>query len=221
MTRLFIILFIIALVNPVNSFAQVKDTISATRNIELGEVEIIGQKTPAVYSQLARKVTIISREEIDSSPASTIQDLPEYAASIDIRQRNVHGIQADIQFRGDTFDEVMILLNGINITDPQTGHFNLDLPVELSSIERVEIFHGSGARIYGANAYKGVINIITKKNTNHISAGINYGQHGLYHSYASAGLAKGKLYNNVNLSRNISEGFTENTEYKINHLYYQ
>ena len=86
----------------------------------------------------------------------------------------MHGVQADIQVRGGTFDEVMILLNGVNITDPQTGHFNLDLPVELTSIERIEILHGSGARIYGANAYKGVINIITKENSNMRSVKTNF-----------------------------------------------
>ena len=221
MNKLFVSCYLITLVIRINSFGQVKDTVFTTRNFELGEVEIIGQRVPAVYSHLARKVTIISHEEIDSSPASTLQDLLEYAASVDIRQRNVHGVQADIQFRGGTFDEVMILLNGINITDAQTGHFNLDLPVELASIERIEILHGSGARIYGANAYKGVINIITKENTNQITAGINYGQYGSFYSFASAGLAKERLYNNISLSRNTSKGFTENTDYKINHFYYQ
>lgn len=216
----FIILCIIMLLKPVNSFSQIKDTIFTTRNIELGEVEIIGQKTSAVYSHLARKVTIISREEIDSSPASTIQDLLEYVASVDIRQRNIHGVQADVQLRGGTFDQVLILLNGINIADPQTGHFNLDLPVELSSIERIEILHGSGARIYGANAYKGVINIITKKNFNLIGGGIDFGKYNLFNSHITLNLNKGKLYNGVSFSRNTSDGFTENTDYKINHLYY-
>ncbi len=221
MNRLYVIALITTFLNPHNSSAQVKDTVSVVMNKELGEVEIIGQRIPAVFSHLARKITIITRREIDSSPASTLQDLLKYTAGVDIRQRNVHGVQADIQFRGGTFDEVMVLLNGINITDPQTGHFNLDLPVELSSIDRIEILHGSGARIYGADAYKGVINIVTKGYTNNVTAGINYGQYGLLHTFVSAGLAKGKLYNNITLSRNSSEGFTVNTDYKINHIYYQ
>jgi vitamin B12 transporter len=216
-----LVLSIIVLLKPVTSFAQADDSISINKNEELGEVEIIGQRTPAVYSQMARKVTVITREDIMSSSASTIQDLLEYTSSVDIRQRNVHGVQADIQLRGGTFDEVMILINGINITDSQTGHFNLDIPVELSSVERIEILHGSGARIYGANAYKGIINIITKKNSNQLTGGINYGQHNLFHSNASAGFVYGKLYNGVTFSHNSSDGFTENTDYKINHIYYQ
>ena len=116
---------------PLNSFSQT-DTIP-TKKYELpGEVEIIGQKNPDVWSQQARKITVISREEIVSSSATTIQDLLEYASSVDIRQRNIHGVQADIQVRGGTADEVMILINGVNVSDSQTGHFNLDIPVDIS-----------------------------------------------------------------------------------------
>ena len=214
-------LLICILIIPLNSTAQEKDTVLKKMDIELGEVEVIGRITPGVYSQIARKITVISAEEIKTSPAATLQDLLEYVAFADIRQRNVHGVQADVQFRGGTFDQVMVLLNGVNITDPQTGHFNLDLPVELHSIERIEVLHGSGTRLYGSNAFKGVINIITKKNNNQIMAGIDYGQHGLFHAYATAGLSDGILFNNVSLSRNVSEGFTENTDYKINHFFYQ
>ena len=216
-----ILFFIFFLSVQMYLYAQMPDSIGLNRNILLDEVSIIGQGTPAVYSRVARNITIINSDEIKSSPASTIQDLLEYVSGVDIRQRNIHGVQADIQVRGGTFDQVMILLNGINITDPQTGHFNLDLPVELSAIDRIEILHGSGARIYGANAYKGVINIITRKNINNVSAGLTLGQHNLIHSNISANLTKNKLYNGLSITRNISEGFTTNTDYRLSHLYYQ
>ena len=201
--------------------AQIPDSASTSLKVELGEVEVTGQRIPAVYSQVGRKVTVIDRKEIESLPVSSIQDILEYSAGIDIRQRNTHGVQADIQFRGGTFDEVMVLLNGTNITDPQTGHFNLDLPVELHSIERIEILHGSGARVYGANAYKGVINIITKNDETILSAGIKAGEHGLFNVNGSAALTTGQLSNSINISRNSSCGFAQNTDYKINNLYYQ
>jgi iron complex outermembrane receptor protein len=200
---------------------QAVDTVHAVKEISPGEVVIVGQRTPAVYSNLARKIIILSTEKIESVPASTVHDLLKFAGGIDVRQRNSHGVQADIQFRGGTFDEVMIMLNGINITDPQTGHFNLDLPVELSSVERVEILHGNGARIYGANAYKGVINIITRKNSDRLTAGVSYGQHELFHANASLSRTKGEIFNELSLSRNISGGYVKNTDYAITHLYYQ
>jgi vitamin B12 transporter len=201
--------------------AQHSDTLVIRKEVELKEVEIIGRRTAAVYMDLARKVTVINREEIVSFPASTLQDLLEYVAGIDVRQRNTNGVQADIQLRGGTFDQVMVLLNGINISDPQTGHFALDLPVELSSIERIEVLHGTGARVYGANAYKGVINIITKKSTDQFCAGIKYGQYNLLNTNISGGLTSGRLYNSIGFSRSSSDGYTENTDFRINHLFYQ
>lgn len=215
-----ILLFLMGFYIPVNSFSQT-DTIPAKKYERPGEVEIIGQKSPDIWSRQSRKITVISNEEIISSSATTIQDLLEYASSVDIRQRNVHGVQADIQVRGGTADEVMILINGVNITDSQTGHFNLDIPVDISSVERIEILHGSGARVYGANAYKGAINIITKKNITNINVGLDYAQHNLINSNGSANLKSGKLYNGVSFSNNSSSGFTENTDYKIQNIYYQ
>ena len=217
---LHLLLFLVVLLKPICSYSQI-DTLSAKKYENPGEVEIIGQRTPAVWSEVARKITIISKEEIVSSSATTIQDLLEYASSVDIRQRNINGVQADIQIRGGTADEVMILLNGVNITDSQTGHFNLDIPLDLSSVERIEILHGSGARIYGANAYKGIINIITKKNLSQLSGGLNLGQHNLINGYGSADLKSGKLYNGFSYSHNTSNGFTENTDYRIQNIYYQ
>lgn len=201
--------------------AQDPDTLNSEKLVELGDVSVIGQRNPSVFNNRARKITIITRDEIESSPASTIQDLLEYASGVDIRQRNVNGVQADIQIRGGSFDQVMVLLNGVNISDPQTGHFNLDLPVELSSIERIEILHGTGARVYGANAYKGVINIITKKDTDMISAGIKYGQYNLLQTNISGGIKSGNLFNSLSFSRNSSSGYTKNTDYDMNQVFYE
>ncbi len=165
-----VLLFTMSIVTlPAHVFAQTQDTVRSKKNVNLQEVEIVGQASPEIYSQEARKVTVITHDEINSLPVSTLQDLLEYAAGVDVRQRNTNGVQADLQIRGGSFDQVMVLLNGVNITDPQTGHFDLDLPVSLSAIERIEILNGSGARIYGPDAYKGVINIVTKKSSNEAS----------------------------------------------------
>lgn len=197
------------------------DTLIFSKDLELEEVEILGQAAPDVFDQQARTITIITSSEIESSPAGSIQEILEYAGSLDIRQRNTNGVQADIQLRGGTFDQVLVLLNGINISDPQTGHFNLNIPVELSSVERIEILHGSAARIYGANAYKGAINIVTKSKENSLKAGLHYGQHKQFHTNLSAGFSLKKLSGVLSLSSKTSNGFIDNTDYRIRNLYYQ
>jgi iron complex outermembrane receptor protein len=92
-------------------------------------------------------VTVVEREAIQRMPIQSVDELLESVAGIDIRQRGVGGTQSDISIRGGSFDQVLVLLNGVNITDPQTGHYNLDVPVELSDIVRDAIVQGSSAHI--------------------------------------------------------------------------
>ena len=126
-------------------FAQT-DSTKVSMEYDLDEVEVSGQRAPVAFSQVARIVSVISREEIEAAPVQSIQELLEYALSVDVRQRGVHGVRADISVRGGSFDQTLILLNGINISDPQTGHHALNLPVSFKNIQRIEILEGPAAR---------------------------------------------------------------------------
>jgi iron complex outermembrane receptor protein len=75
-------------------------------------------------------------------------------------------VQADIQIQGGTFDQVLVLIDGVRLTDPQTGHHMLNLMVPPEAIERIEIIKGAAARRYGMNALSGVVNIVTLKTAN-------------------------------------------------------
>jgi iron complex outermembrane receptor protein len=85
---------------------------------------------------------------------------------VDLRQRGPNGVQADIQIQGGTFDQVLVLIDGVRLTDPQTGHHMLNLMVPPEAIERIEIIKGAAARRYGINALSGVVNIVTQKSAN-------------------------------------------------------
>ena len=93
-------------------------------------------------------------------------------ASVDIRQRGLNGVQADLTIRGGSFDHAMVLLNGMVLSDPQTGHFNLDIPVDMDAIQRIEILNGPAARVYGAGAFTGAINIVVKPGNENYCKGI-------------------------------------------------
>jgi vitamin B12 transporter len=148
------------------------------KQVQLHEVEVTEEKKE-LYSDLSRVVTVIKKDEIAGLPVQSLQDLLEYVMSVDLRQRGPNGVQADISIRGGTFDQIMILLNGINYTDPHTGHHNLNIPVDLESIDRIEILEGPGSRVLGPNAFSGAINIITgtgeKTGANLLFSGGQYG----------------------------------------------
>ena len=128
----------------------------------LDDVEVTGSRAPLALGQAARMVTVLSREDIQAAPVQSINDLLKYAVGVDVRQRGPIGAQTDIGIRGSTSEQITVLLNGINICDPQTGHNAFDFPCDIADIERIEILEGPAGRVYGTSSLVGAINIVTK-----------------------------------------------------------
>lgn len=206
---------------PIKTVAITRDTSEVKMEYDLDEIEVSAQRSPALYSQVARIVSVIEKQEIEAIPTQSIQDLLEYVASVDVRQRGPEGVQADISIRGGTFDQTLILLNGINITDPQTGHHNLNLPVPLSQVERIEILEGPAARVYGPNAFSGAINIVTKQaSSNSLNLAANVGSYGLYDADLSIDFASNKLKQTLVFNGKKSDGYINNTDFRALNAFY-
>jgi vitamin B12 transporter len=206
---------------PVDSVSSEPDTTGVRMQFDLEEIEVSASRVPVLYSQIARVLSVIDRGEIERSPAGNVQDLLEYVAGIDIRQRGAEGVQADISIRGGSFDQTLILLNGINITDPQTGHHNLNLPVSLAQIERIEILEGPAARVYGPNAFSGAINIITREpGENSVSAKLGTGSFGYWNADLTGSFSTGSMGHMLSGSRSSSDGYISNTDFVSQGLFY-
>lgn len=128
--------------------------------------EIKAGKLNLAAQDLGSNITILSRKDIANIPVQTTAELLEYIEGVDLRQRGPNGVQADIQIQGGTFDQVLVLIDGVRLTDPQTGHHMLNLMIPPEAIERIEIIKGAAARRYGMNALSGVVNIVTLKTAN-------------------------------------------------------
>jgi iron complex outermembrane receptor protein len=204
-----------------NTFAQT-ETDSITNKIRLAEVQVTAHRAPSLYSEVGRMITVIPRSEIEALPVQSVQGLLRYMMNVDVRERGPLGVQADLSLRGGSFDQVMILLNGMNITDPQTGHHNLNLPVDLNSIERIEVIEGPAARVHGPNAFSGAINIITATSKqNKVSANVMAGEHGLYNAGATLNHNIGNTTSFLSASKGGSNGYIENTDFALMNLFYQ
>ncbi len=195
-----------------------------TLNANLCIVEISANRGGSTFKEAARKVTVITRAEIEQAPVQTINELLEYVANVDVRQRGQNGVQADLSLRGASFEQTLILLNGIKMTDPQTGHHSLNLPIALMDIERIEVLHGGASRVYGPNAFAGAINIITK-NPKHSEATARLvgGEYGHNEQGASVVLAHPEEIHSHQFSilRNAGDGFTRNTDFEQLNLFWQ
>lgn len=190
--------------------------------VTLEEVVVSAQRSTATYSDIARVVSVITKTEIEQAGVQSINELLEFALNVDVRQRGQHGIQADITIRGGSFDQVLVLLNGVNVSDPQTGHLSLNLPVSLDAIERVEVISGSTSRIYGPNAFTGAVNFITGSYEENVAiAKLEAGEHGLWNANLTTTLQGKKARHLLSLGYKSSDGYIANSDYRMLNAFYQ
>lgn len=189
---------------------------------ELDEVTVTASRVETPVNQTTRMVVVITREEIARAPVQSIQDLLNYAAPIDVIQRGGHGVQADISIRGGTADQTAILLNGVNLSNPHTGHYSLDIPVNLSDIERIEILHGPSALIYGSGAFSGGIHIITKKKSDTpIYIKMEAGMHTLLNAEIRGAADIGRTSNSLSFGAKHADGYMANSDYTLYNALWQ
>lgn len=136
-----------------------------TDTTKLKEVIITENRLQTPFSKQARNIQLLTKEQIAQLPVKSINEVLSYIAGVDVRQRGPFGTQADISIDGGSFEQTLFLLNGVKISDVQTAHHSMNIPVPLAAIERIEILKGPAARIYGINALTGAINIVTKAST--------------------------------------------------------
>ena len=127
------------------------------------EVIIERNRLDIPVNQATRNIEILTSEKIKQLPVRTVNELLAYAGGVDIRQRGPFGNQADISIDGGSFEQTVVLINGVKLLDAQTAHNMMNMPIPLDAIERIEVLRGPAARIYGINALTGAINIVTKK----------------------------------------------------------
>ena len=182
----------------------------------LNEVEVSTSVVGDTYADAARTVTVITAKEIQELPVNTINELLEFVAGIDVRQRGPLDVQSDLGVRGGTFDQTLVLVDGIRMNNAQTGHHNMNLPIPIAMIERIEVLHGGASRVHGVGAMTGVVNIVLKKAQAKINGGyrMSAGSHGLQHHGFNAGKKIGKWGAQIAYQRDQSSGYIPNTDFK-------
>lgn len=197
-------------------------------------LEISEKRLSGFGSSAGRNVQLITAKELEQLPVKTFNEALMYVSGVDMRQRGPLGAQADLSIQGSTFEQVLILINGIPMRDPQTGHHQLNLPIELRNIAHIEILKGSAARIYGANAMAGAINIVTKNPLYQPSTyvetfvGANFetdtasgDQYYAYGVKAGAGFKTGRFGHQIDLSHLNSNGYRYNSYTEQSRVNYQ
>ena len=201
--------------------------IGTARTQMLDEVQVTGSRAPLTALQSAKVVTVITHDDIQRAPVTSINDLFQLATGVDVRQRGGFGVQTDISINGGTFDQLTILLNGVNISNPQTGHNASDFPVSLNDIERIEVLEGAAARLFGSSAFSGAINIVTRKPDTQeplpieLRVSAEGGSYGTFGADGGLQLQHGGLSTLVSGGYIRSDGGVEHSDFQKGRLYYQ
>ena len=181
----------------------------------LDSVTIESTRIDLPFKENSRTISIITAEVIEGSPATNLAELLQQEAGIDIRRQGIYGMQADLYIRGGSFDQTLLLIDGIKVEDPQTGHHTLNIALPLEVIKRIEIIKGPAARIFGQNAFTGAINIVTKTNGDlKNNVGFQLGSYNQQHATVTLGKSLDNASVMGHASINSSEGYRYNTDFQ-------
>ncbi|MDZ7723784.1 MAG: TonB-dependent receptor plug domain-containing protein [candidate division KSB1 bacterium] len=180
---------------------------------QVDPVVVTVDRYPGPLTQTARTVTVLQRAEIERLNARSLTNLLQAVPGVMLQKRG-SGIQTDVSVRGGSFSETLILLDGVPVNDPQTGHHNLNLPVSIQDIQRIEVLHGPGSDVYGADAVSGVVHIVTRETKPGGSVQVRGGEHGLVGSSMALRTQTGRIRHSLSANYEQSDGFTRNTDYE-------
>lgn len=185
----------------------------AQDSIPLSEVMVTATRIPIENYKTGRSVEVITSADLQEMPVSSVDEALRYITGMNLNTRNGFGVQTDIGIRGSTFSQVLVLVDNVRFNDPLTAHFNQNIPVALSEIDRIEVVKGPAAASYGSDAVGGLIHIKTKtyqdkkrKNALRVSGDLALGQHNLHSSDMSVILNKDRWLFSTSYKSNISDG---------------
>jgi len=146
-------------------------SVAIAQDARLGQVVVTASRTAQQIADALPHTTVISREEIEASPASDVLSLLRRQAGVEIAQAGGPGSTASVFMRGANSNHVLLLIDGLRINAVNSGaplwpHLMLD------EIERIEIVRGNVSALYGSEAVGGVVQVFTRSGRGAPSASV-------------------------------------------------
>lgn len=180
---------------------------------ELDPVLISSSMQQKRIRETGRNIAILTKEDIKNIPANSLDELLRFVPGIEVQQRGPQGSQSDLIIRGGTFQQVLVVIDGMRANEPLTGHFNAYIPILPEEIERIEVIKGAAAAIFGPDAVGGVVHVITKAFTHNFetktksaAASLQGGQYGLFNGRIALSSSNKKSYVSGGLQQNKAKG---------------
>jgi len=146
---------------------------------------------------------------------NSIADALRLDPSLDLEERAPDGVQTDLSIRGSNFEQTLVLLNGQRLNDAQSGHHDMDIPMPLEAVSRIEVMRGSGSTLYGSDASGGVVNIITAPPEGwEMRLRIAFGNFGTNQERLALSGGTAAISEQLSFARDFSTGFIPDRDYR-------
>ena len=200
--------------------AQLDSPSDSLFNQRLEEVILSSNRLETPLTQNSKTINIITADQIQKSGVTHLVDILQQVGGVDIQRRGTGPTQADLKIRGGTFDQTLLLIDGIKLDDAQTGHHTLNFLPPPQMVARIEIIKGPAARAYGQNAFTGAINIVTKTEApKTLSIDLQHGSYDQTNGSLYIGDTTEKTSVIGFVSKNTSDGYRYNSDYNHNQYF--
>lgn len=181
--------------------------------IKLDTVAVtVASLASAEMASATRGVQVVTAEQIANLPARTIPDVLQWALGVDAMPRSPALV--DVGLRGSSFEQVLVMVDGIRVSDSQTGHFDLNLAVPLDQVDRIELLRGPASTMHGSDAVGGVINIVTRRGGG-TRARVETGTFGSAGAAFAHTLQGGRTRTDIGVDLRRSDGHRAGTDYEM------
>ncbi len=168
-----------------------------------------------------KSISTMSEKEMSKLPVRSLAEALQFVAGVSILQRSPGGTQADLSIDGGTFDQSLVLINGIKSNDVQTGHHQLNLPFPMIAGKQVEVYKGAQTRMFGPGALTGAVNFVVSPQQDglklHVYAGSNFKRDTIdQSSYINQGVQASYGFKTKKMNHLIATAFESGTGYRYN-----
>ena len=144
---------------------EATETVEQLKSYNLDEIVITATKREENLTDANANISVITKDDIERMHYNTIEEALRTVTGIQFLDYNLPGYNmSKVRINGS--DQVVVLIDGVRVSMTGTGQtYPFHLVSDMENIERIEVLKGSASVLYGSDAKGGVINIITKKDT--------------------------------------------------------
>jgi len=197
----------------VTTFAQ-SETEDEKDIIFFSPVVVTANRIEVPLDRVSSSVTLITADAIENQQVNDVSEILRNVSGVDIVRTGSSGRITSLFMRGTNSNHTLVMIDGIQVNDPLNGGFDYS-NLSTDNVKNIEVVRGSQSTLYGSEAIGGIINIITRKESNDLilSASAEGGSFGTFKESGNISGSSKLLNYTLSFSRIDTDGLFDNDDY--------